>query len=175
MGKHGESVTYAGVMWHPRKDGYYQNKHRGLLHRFMYEQEVEPIPDGMQVHHKNHDKSDNRADNFVLLSPGEHWAEHGDERGADWHSKGGHATWSRAEYRSFTCQRCSTEFQSRGTAGARFCSPKCREAEAPSRAREQRVCSVCGNEFECQARVATRTCSRKCTSVYAYTQRNKGL
>ncbi|MGP3752194.1 HNH endonuclease [Streptomyces sp. IBSNAI001] len=173
MGKHGDSVTYDGVQWHPRGDGYYQNKHRGLLHRYMYSQEVGEIPNGMHVHHRNHDKQDNRADNFVLLNPGEHWAEHGDERGEDWHAKGGRAAWERAQYRRYTCVRCSAEFESRGTTNARYCSAACRDAG--SRARETRLCSVCGEPFECQTRYATRTCSRKCTSVHAYAQRGKGL
>lgn len=167
MGKHGESVTYDGVMWHPRGDGYYQNKHRGLLHRYMYTREIGPIPDGMQVHHKNHDKQDNRVSNFVLLRPGEHWQEHHGERGEDWHAKGGRATWERAQYRDFTCQRCGNAFRSRGTAEVvRYCSTACRDTA--SRAREERVCCVCGNTFECQARYSTRTCSRRCTSVHAY-------
>lgn len=173
MGKHGDSVTYDGVRWHPRKDGYYQNKHRGLLHRFMWEQANGPIPDGMQVHHRNHDKRDNRLDNFALVSAADHWQEHGDERGADWHSLGGKAAWANAQYRTYTCQRCGRDFQSRGTAGARYCSAACRDYA--SRARERRVCSMCGSEFECAARYPTRTCSRSCTSKYAYAQRRQGL
>lgn len=171
MGKHGESIGYDGVLWHPRGDGYYQNKHRGLLHRYMYSREVGPIPAGMQVHHKDHDKRNNRISNFVLLRPGEHWHEHNGERGEDWHAKGGRATWERARYRDFTCQRCGNVFQSRGTSGARYCSQRCREASAPSRAREERVCCVCGDTFECMARNPTRACSRRCTSVLAYQSR----
>jgi len=162
MGKHGESVEYDGVLWHPRKDGYYQNKHRGLLHRYMYLQEVGVIPAGMHVHHKNHHKFDNRAGNFVLLRPGEHWAEHEEERSTDWHSKGGKAAWAKDRYRSFTCDRCGAEFESRGTTGARYCSAACRDAA--SRPREARVCCVCGSGFVTMVRSTARTCSRKCTA-----------
>lgn len=176
MGKYGESVVYAGVAWVARKDGYYSNKYRGLLHRYMYEREVGPIPDGMQVHHKNHTKSDNRVDNFVLLRPGEHWHEHHDERGKDWHSKGGRATWERAQYRDLTCQRCGGTFRTRGTMRTiKYCSNACRDVAAPSRAREERVCCVCGDKFECPARRPTRTCSRRCTSVIAYQSRREGV
>lgn len=171
-----EYIEYDGVRWYPSKrDPYYRNSRRGLLHRWMYVTQVGPIPAGMQVHHKNHDKRDNRVSNFVLLSPGQHWAEHGAERGGDWHSKGGRAAWAKAEHKGFICERCSAFFTSRGTTGARYCSPRCREAAAPSRAREERVCSVCGQSFECQRRSPTRTCSRKCTATYAYAQRGKGL
>lgn len=174
MGKHGPSVLAYDVLWHPRKDGYYQNKYRGLLHRYVWAQANGAIPPGMHVHHKNHHKHDNRSENLVLLRPGQHWSEHEDERGADWHSKGGHATWSRIKPRTFTCERCGNAFESRSTTQrARFCSAACRDYA--SRTREQRVCGVCGAEFECPARNPTRTCSRRCTSVYAYQQRSKGV
>jgi hypothetical protein len=175
MGTHGESIKYDGITWHPGPDGYYRSTRHGLLHRYMYTHKVGSIPAGMQVHHKNHDKRDNRIANFALLHPGEHWHEHGDERGADWHSKGGKATWAKAQPREYECERCGVGFWSRATTGARYCSPPCRDAAAPSRAREQRVCCVCGGGFECQRRAATRTCSRKCTATVAYQSRRQGL
>lgn len=173
MGKYGDSVVYNGISWAPSADGYYRNGNYGLLHRHMYVREVGPIPDGMQVHHRNHVKSDNRADNFVLLRPGEHWHEHHDERGEDWHAKGGRATWDRAQYQDYVCQRCGESFRSRGTTGARYCSQRCRDTA--SRAREERVCCVCGDTFECQVRYDTRACSRRCTSVLAYQSRRARL
>jgi len=174
MGKHGDSLHAYGVTWIRREDGYHQNKHRGLLHRYVYAREIGSIPDGMHVHHKNHNKQDNRPENLALLRPGEHFAEHADERGVDWHSKGGHATWAKIKPRSFTCVRCGGEFESRSTAQRpKYCSAACRDYG--SRPRERRVCAVCGTEFECVARRDSRTCSRRCTSVYAYTQRGKGV
>lgn len=173
MGKHGESVEYAGVKWHPRQDGYYQNKNRGLLHRFMWEQERGPIPDGMQVHHVNHDKRDNRVENFVLVTPGEHWQEHGDERGANWHRVGGATLWQGKAYRTVRCTVCGEEFRTRAMADPKYCGKLCRH-RAP-RPQSERVCVVCSARFSVRAGTATRTCSRKCTSVHAYTQRGKGL
>lgn len=169
-------IEYDGVRWYQgKRDPYFRNSRRGLLHRWMYVREVGPIPAGMQVHHRNHDKLDNRPENFVLLSPGEHWAEHGDERGQDWHSQGGHATWAKAEYHQYTCEHCGTEFESRGTFGARFCSNRCRDYA--SRPREERVCGVCGDTFTCQTRYPTTTCSRKCTAarVAQIKRERKGL
>lgn len=172
----GNYIEYDGVRWYPSKrDPYYRNSRRGLLHRWMWIKEVGDIPPRMHVHHKNHDKRDNRIGNFILLLPGQHWHEHGAERGDDWHRKGGRATWDKAEYRDFVCERCGQEFKSRGQAGARYCSPACRDASAPSRAREDRMCCVCGSGFQCQRRASTRTCSRRCTSVVAYQSRRPGV
>lgn len=171
MGIHGESVTYAGVKWHPRKDGYYQNKHRGLLHRFMWEQERAPIPDGMQVHHKNHDKRDNRIGNFVLVSAADHWAKHGPERGDNWHELGGSAIWQGRPYRNVACIVCGAMFRTRAMVDPKYCGKQCRH-RAP-RPQSERLCVVCGERFSVRAGTATATCSRRCTSVHAYAQRNR--
>lgn len=177
MGKHGDSIQYAGVHWIPRKDGYYQNKHRGLLHRYVWAQANGPIPKGMHVHHKNHIKSDNRLDNLVLLRAGEHWAEHDHERGgSNWHSKGGKGSWRTATYSQYTCQQCGEQFESRTRAVVpQWCSDRCRGYATRARSREERVCCVCGSQFTCLKFNPTRTCSRRCTATYAYTRRGQGV
>jgi hypothetical protein len=43
-----------------------------LEHRWVWEQANGPIPDGYEVHHRNHDATDNRLDNLQLLSIAEH-------------------------------------------------------------------------------------------------------
>lgn len=176
MGKHGPSVEYAGVKWHPRKDGYYQNKNRGLLHRYVWAEANGSIPRGMHVHHKNHIKSDNRLENLALLRRTDHLAEHEEHRNSVWHSKGGKASWRTAEYREYTCQECGKPFESRTRAVVpKWCSDRCRSVVTSVRAREERVCCVCGSRFSCVKYQPTRTCSRRCTSLYAYTRRGKGV
>lgn len=175
MGKHGPSVSYAGVLWHPRGDGYYQNKHRGLLHRFMWVEVHGPIPKGMHVHHVNHVKSDNRIENFTLLQAGDHARSHLADR-EDWHSKGGKGSWRTAEYREYLCQQCGEGFRSRTRAVVpKWCSDRCRSVVTKARAREERVCCMCGTRFTCVKYHSTRTCSRRCTSLYAYTRRGQGV
>lgn len=168
MGKHGQSVKYDGVTWIRRRDGYYGNKYRSLLHRYVWEQHHGPIPDGMHIHHKDHDKGNNDISNLALVTPAEHHTHH--ERDTEWHRKGGYAAWANARYRDYVCERCGEGFRSRGTQDVvRYCSQACRDYA--SRAREERVCCVCGERYECQTRLPSRTCSRRCTSIYAYQQR----
>jgi hypothetical protein len=51
----------------PRKDGYFHMGRKQLLHRAIAHTWIRPIEKGEHVHHKNHDKSDNRADNLEIV------------------------------------------------------------------------------------------------------------
>lgn len=48
-----------------------KKKHTLLIHRLVYETFVGSVPKGMQVNHKDEDKSNNRLDNLELLTPKE--------------------------------------------------------------------------------------------------------
>lgn len=49
-----------------------------LLHRYVYEQVHGPIPEGFVVHHRNHNKLDNRIENLEAMSRLEHSRHHND-------------------------------------------------------------------------------------------------
>lgn len=47
-----------------------------FVHRRVAEKAFGPIPPGYHVHHKDHDKHNNRASNLEILSPSEHAKKH---------------------------------------------------------------------------------------------------
>jgi hypothetical protein len=60
---------------HKTEKGYIREYHEGKLrmqHVIVWEQHNGPIPPGMQIHHRNHIKDDNRIKNLQLVTPTEH-------------------------------------------------------------------------------------------------------
>lgn len=166
-----ETVTYDGQTWYRRASGYWSNPRSGLLHRYVYTQEVGPIPDGWHVHHRDYDRGNNAAGNLLALDPVAHRAVHGPQD-RDWHVAGGRASALTRTPKAAVCVVCGAEWTAlRATHAPRFCSPRCRDAGAPSRARVDRVCSVCGGGFTTSRRSSARTCSPTCRSVAAYAAR----
>jgi hypothetical protein len=53
-----------------------ENGHTIYEHQRVWERAHGPIPDGMQIHHINLDRSDNRLDNLILVAEAEHQRLH---------------------------------------------------------------------------------------------------
>ena len=66
---------YIRVQW--REGKYYFKKY---LHILIYETFVGPIPEGYDIHHKNHNPSDNRLENLELLSRTDHAIMHNKDK-----------------------------------------------------------------------------------------------
>jgi hypothetical protein len=67
-------VIFNGGKYTLRNNGYYGRTDGGrtLLHRDMWEKEHGMIPQNFDVHHKDHDKTHNRIDNFELQPKDDH-------------------------------------------------------------------------------------------------------
>ena len=57
-----------------RNHGYYEKTtgKRELMHRYVWEKHNGPILEKHDIHHKNHDRSDNRIENLEMLCHKEH-------------------------------------------------------------------------------------------------------
>jgi hypothetical protein len=53
-------------------DGYGKDRRGGVAHRFVYERDVGPIPEGLQIHHVCENRACVNVRHMVLLTPTEH-------------------------------------------------------------------------------------------------------
>lgn len=172
--------------------GSYFQRDGKALHVAVWEACEGPVPEGFEVHHRDHDRSNNRRSNLELLEGSEHarlhareralgevgkqHLEHARELAKDWHRSPEGRDWHREQYRRTadalqareerTCEECGAVFM--GLAGKpernRFCSSKCK-AKARRRSgvdNELRTCCVCGVGFMINKYWTTKTCSRSC-------------
>ena len=137
------------------KTGYYLNSTiRKRLHRYVWEYYNGEIPKGYQVHHKDHDKSNNNIENLELMTTRNHQTLHGKEHvkeryeemkknlidnaipaSKEWHkSEEGHK-WHKQHYenmkdklfveKTFKCHECGKEFATNKYSKVRTCSRSC--------------------------------------------------
>lgn len=138
-----------GLKFYKQTYGYYVNrtKDRTLLaHRWVWENYNGSIPEGMDIHHKDADKSNNDISNLEMLNRSEHRKEHWNDvnlrpaceeqlnkvRPIEWLkseegkkavSDKGKEIWKNREMHTIICEECSLEKQFKRW--ARFCSKKC--------------------------------------------------
>jgi len=101
-------------------------------HRIVWEKAHGPIPDGFQIHHKNHDRTDNRLKNLECVDPQTHKRLHVGHRQIE-------GVWFK------TCTRCGVE------------QP---ESEFPTKCYRDGVRMTRGNCVECE-RARIREKSRR--------------
>lgn len=73
-------------------NGYIQDWVNGRLeyrHRVVWVEHNGPIPDGMQIDHINHDRSDNRIENLRLVTPQQNHFNRSGVKGFNWDKRKG--------------------------------------------------------------------------------------
>lgn len=70
---------FDGLKFTQRSHGYYARTDgdRELMHRYVWRFHYGEIPPGHDVHHRNHNPTDNRIENLECLSKSEHSSRHG--------------------------------------------------------------------------------------------------
>lgn len=139
---------------------YFQRQGR-RLHRAVWENHHGPIPPGMEVHHADHDRANNRLENLKLLVDSEHASHHSSrpsevqraarrrnqektaawhrtEAGKRWHSEHAAASWAKRKPVKKTCANCGEIYETLSPKTSKFCHPNCRQAALRSRRRAQR-------------------------------------
>lgn len=173
--------------------GYYLNSTiRERMHRYVWKVCNGEIPEGYEIHHIDHDKSNNDISNLELLEANEHRAHHARIQGIknvesgfleeirgmtkEWHASEDGKKWHSEHYerckgklhakKKFTCEQCGSEFEAEITGNNRFCSNGCKSAWRRDSGidNEERDCVICGDKFVVNKYKKTKTCSRKCGS-----------
>lgn len=140
------------------KTGYYLNSNTSTrLHRSVWESVNGPIPAGYEIHHIDHDKSNNEIENLAMLTVEDHHKIHADEmteehrdklrqnlidtarpKASEWHGSESGREWHKGHYDrmkdklhqkgAFVCDYCGEEYVAEITGKNRFCSNACKSA-----------------------------------------------
>lgn len=163
------------VVWNGRRwwlnGGYYCNRRGELLHRAIYAAAHGPIPPGVDIHHKDGDKTNNALANLEAVTRSQHLHRH---RPRGWRSWGREKRqretlrqWQWKEPYERACDQCGETFSTTGTR-SRFCSAACRARNYRATGRyvirrtsKPRTCEHCGKAFRTY-RADARYCSLEC-------------
>lgn len=167
---------------------------RKRLHAYIWEKQNGKIPEGMSIHHIDHNKMNNEIENLQCVSSDDHarihaaeWNEsrrsrqrelfmgiaapaavkwHKSDEGRKWHAEHARDIAKRRRPKKYICMQCGKEFESTAIQGAKFCSNNCKSAyrRASGVDNEIRRCAICGAEFTTNKYSKRKRCS-KCRHV----------
>ena len=176
-------------------------KHAGkILHREIWKREYGDIPDGFQVHHKDHNPDNNAITNLEVVPAGMHSnrhhvgvcspatnanldrirplasAWHRSDEGREWHRQHGKDAWKSRQPAERTCDECGNVFMSITLRqNNRFCSNKCKSKWRRDSGLDDivRTCIQCGKPFKANKYSRTNHCSLSCRARTACDKRRR--
>lgn len=193
-------IEYDGLIFiRDDKTGYYLNsKTHKRLHRYVWEKHKGKIPKGYDIHHIDHDKSNNDISNLQMLTKSDHLKLHGKEqtdeqrenkrrnlavnarpKANEWHGSEKGTEWHKEHYEAmkeklherkvFECLNCGNEFQATRKG---FCCNSCKSAyrRKTGADNEIRICVYCGKEYVANKYSKITHCSRTCSMKDRYRQ-----
>lgn len=175
------------------KTGYYLStskigNKKKRLHRYVWEYYNGEIPNGYDIHHKDHNKDNNSIENLELLSSYEHKKRHSSEltekrkkilneilktkarpKAIEWHKSEKAKDWHKQQYKislglrkkeKFTCEYCGKDYESFKNGKNKFCSDKCMSASRRKSGVDniQRLCIICNKPFTCNKYSKIKKC-----------------
>lgn len=159
--KDGKRAKYMGVNFvRDEQTGYYLNsKLRKRLHRLVWESHNGEIPNGKDVHHKDHDKNNNEIENLCLITRNKHASLHGKERAKqqEW------IEWATKNLKENAIPKASEWHRSEE--GRSWHKKHYQEYKHLFHKTEKYKCEFCGESFETQ-KGNNRFCSNKCKSAW---------
>lgn len=170
--------------------GYLQYKGKPC-HRIIWEQDIGPIPPGHDIHHKDGNTFNNLLENLECLTKSDHIRLHANDnrekrsacmksnsekvhawlktrKGKKFLSDKFKKQWEEMEFKTFTCEHCKKEFQTKHNRHVKFCGDNCVMAARRITGidNEERACIICSNPFVVNRYQKTKTCSKACRAAY---------
>lgn len=172
------------------------------LHRAVWEHHRGQIPKGLDVHHKDEDRHNNRIGNLELMSRSKHMEHHmksedrrasareaikiASKSAAEWHGSDEGRAWHKLHWEDVrdklfrkvaaTCVVCGTGYEATDNGSEqKYCSKNCK---AKDRYRsgidnEERSCAFCGQTFSVNKYYKTQTCSKSCAAKARWVARRE--
>src|SRR3990167_3501438 len=165
------STVWGGRRWW-LNGGYYCNRRGKLLHRAIFRSVYGPIPDGMEIHHKDENKTNNAIENLQMLTATAHRKLHALQRPKGyvaWTREqrviSKRAQWAAREPHEIICANCGQVCITRGER-TKYCSGTCRSRQYRKEMRytKEMQCGYCGKVFLGQIHDCPIYCSRSCKS-----------
>ncbi len=203
-----QSVTYKGVVYKRYPDAKawsdraYYKAGKQRLHRVVWVEHNGAIPKGYHVHHRNHDRGDNRVENLELMRGSDHNRHHSSRpehiarimphlakaraAAAKWHGSPEGIAWHRDHAKklrfgkrraSKRCAHCGDRFEGSDRKFNVYCSLNCRVAARRKRGTDdvQRTCLHCGSQFMVNRYWKNVFCSRRCASRHRAARSQRGV
>lgn len=143
------------------KTGYYLNSTLKMrMHRFVWLCEKGDIPKGYDIHHKDHDKSNNDISNLELVTKKQHSKLHYEELSAE-------EKQAKIDNMNNNARPKAIEWH-KSEEGKKWHSEMVKKAYADGKLGKKStfVCEVCGKSFMQVPRIGHKFCSGKCQQKY---------
>lgn len=156
-------VEWGGRRWHSYEGGYYERTDKSVLpkrtvrlHREVWIAARGPVPAGHDVHHRDHNRTNNALKNLECLPKGAHRRHHTLAKPIP------RKDWSLVADVVLACADCGAELVRKRVTAEPRCS-RCHSARAEAkRTNTVRSCRECGAEFRTRA---GNFCSQRCVNL----------